>query len=62
LEADTGLHCIQANLAETWQAVTVLDDLVVHRVLTPLQRAVLVVESAPASPDILALVDTLAEM
>ena len=38
-----------------------LDDLVVARVLSPLQRAVLVVESVPAAPDTLALVDAVAD-
>ena len=42
--------------------LTVLDDLVVAQVLSPLQRAVLVVESVPAAPDTLALVDAIAAM
>ena len=53
---------LQANLAEAQRALTLLDDLVVARVLSPLQRAVLVVESAPAAPETLALVDAVAEL
>ena len=52
----------QENTAETQRALETLDDVVVAQVLSPLQRAVLVVESVPAAPDTLALVDSVAEM
>ena len=54
--------CAQANSAEARKVLSVLDDLVVAQVLSPLQRAVLVVESVPAAPDTLALVDAIADM
>jgi len=54
------LERAQAKSAEAQRVLAVLDDLVVVQVLSPLQRAVLVVESVPAAPDTLALVDTIA--
>ncbi len=55
-------ECAQANSAEARRVLSVLDDLVVAQVLSPLQRAVLVVESVPAAPDTMALVDAIAGM
>jgi len=59
---DTHGRCAQAKSAEAQRVLAVLDDLVVVQVLSPLQRAVLVVESVPAAPDTLALVDAIAGM
>jgi hypothetical protein len=47
----------QANIAEERQAAAELEDLVMHRALTPLQAAVFVVESFPSRPDGFALID-----
>ena len=47
----------QANIAEERQVAAELEDLVMHRALTPIQAAVFVVESFPGRPNGFALVD-----
>ena len=52
----------QANIKEERQALAELNDLVVHRALTPLQHAVFVVESFPSRPDGFAMATAVAAM
>ena len=54
--------CMQANIKEERDAIAELDDLVMHRALTPVQAAIFIIESFPGRPDGFALVDALAQM